>query len=177
MIGEMSQRGEVGPAVVVMGVSAAGKSTVAVELADRLGVTFVDADALHPPENVAKMAAGIPLDDDDRRPWLDAVGARLASGAAAGGIVVACSALKRGYRDRLRSACPAVAFVHLDGSRELLAQRAGARADHFMPAALLDSQIETLEALGADEDGIVLDVSATPAQLAAAAKDWILAHV
>src|SRR5689334_14636123 len=98
-----------------MGVSGSGKSTVGALLAARLGVPFVDGDALHPASNVAKMAAGIPLDDDDRAPWLDAVGARLAQG----GVVVACSALRRAYRDRLRDAAPAARFVLLHGNRDL----------------------------------------------------------
>jgi carbohydrate kinase (thermoresistant glucokinase family) len=156
------------PPVVVMGVSASGKSSVGRALALRLDVPFVDADDLHPPANVAKMAAGRPLDDSDRWPWLDAVAARLAESGDAdsgGGVVVACSALKRAYRDRLRSRAPETVFVHLVGSRELLASRAGAREDHFMPVSLLTSQLDTLEALGADERGLVLDVAQTVPEL------------
>lgn len=164
------------PAVVVMGVSASGKSTVAAGLADRLGVPWVDADDLHPAANVAKMSAGIPLDDDDRWPWLDTVGHRLAEGADSSGVVVACSALKRAYRDRLRAGCPTVAFVHLDGSRELLTARATSRENHFMPPALLDSQFDALERLEEDEHGIVLDVAARPDALADLAHEWAAAN-
>ncbi len=117
------------------------------------------------------MSAGIPLDDDDRWPWLDAVGERLAAGRDAGGVVLACSALKRAYRDRLRAACPGVAFVHLVGSRELLAERAAARTDHFMPPALLDSQLDTLEPLEDDEDGVTIDVAGDPSSIAASAEE------
>ncbi|WP_416888921.1 gluconokinase [Microbacterium sp.] len=141
-----------------MGVSAAGKSTVAAALARRFGIDWADADDLHPPANVAKMAAGIPLDDDDRAPWLAAVGRRLADGAAGGGLVVACSALKRGYRDLLRDACPDAVFVYLDGSPRLLSARAAERTEHFMPPGLLDSQFAILEPLQRDERGIRVDV-------------------
>jgi len=141
--------------VVVMGVSGSGKSTVGAALAKRLGVPFLDADALHPPANVAKMTAGEPLDDDDRYPWLDRVGEWLA-GHPAG--VVSCSALRRSYRDRLRAHCPRVEFLHLDGSAETIARRLVARPGHFMPATLLRSQFETLEPLGADEPGVTVDV-------------------
>lgn len=155
------------PRVVVMGVSGSGKSTVGWLLARRLGVAFVDADGLHPASNVAKMSVGEPLTDADRLPWLSAVAAELA--AAPGGAVVACSALRRRYRDVLRDGAPGVAFVHLDGSREVLAARLAARLDHFMPASLLDSQLATLEPLGPDEAGVVLDVGGTPDRLAEAA--------
>lgn len=141
--------------VVVMGVSGAGKSTVGAALAQRLGVPFVDADALHPPANVAKMTAGEPLDDDDRYPWLEAVGEWLA-GHPAG--VVSCSALKRKYRDQLRAHCPCVEFLYLNGSPEEIGRRVAARSGHFMPAALLRSQLETLEPLGVDEPGVAVDV-------------------
>lgn len=142
--------------VVVMGVSGSGKSTVGVALAQRLGVPFVDADTLHPPANIAKMAAGEPLDDDDRRPWLDMVGEWLA-GHRDGG-VVSCSALKRKYRDQLRVHCPQVEFLHLAGSSALIGGRLAARTGHFMPAALLRSQFAALEPLGADEAGATIDI-------------------
>ncbi len=160
-------------AVVVMGVSASGKSTVAELLATRLGMPWLDADDLHPPANRQKMASGVPLDDEDRRPWLDTVGRRLAEGVSTGGIVVACSALKRAYRDRLRKACPSVVFVHLHGSREILAERAAARTEHFMPASLLDSQLATLEPLAPDEQGLRLDVSLPPEDIARRAAEWV----
>ncbi|GAA3751364.1 gluconokinase [Microbacterium kribbense] len=158
-----------GPAIVVMGVSASGKSSVGVALADRLGIRFVDADDLHPQANVVKMAAGMPLDDADRAPWLDAVATRL----AAGGIVVACSALKRAYRDGLRSSAPDTVFVHLTGSGELLAQRAAARHGHFMPASLLASQLATLETLGVDERGFSMDVADSVHEIVEQAVDRI----
>jgi gluconokinase len=150
--------------VVVMGVSGSGKSTIGSMLAERLEVPFVDGDALHPPANVAKMAAGIPLDDADRWPWLDAVGARLAEPP----VVVACSALRRAYRDRLRAAAPHARFVLLDGPRELLAERM-VRPGHFMPPELLDSQLATLERPDPDEHALVFDIVATPADIADAA--------
>lgn len=155
-----------GPLLVVMGVSGSGKSTVGAALAQRLGVPFADADDFHPPANIAKMSAGVPLDDDDRHPWLEAIGAWLAahaqpSGSPEGtteGGVISCSALRRAYRDQLRSHAQSVRFVHLDGSRAVIARRQASRPGHFMPAALLDSQFATLEALEADEPGLVIDV-------------------
>ncbi len=144
--------------VVVIGVSGSGKSTVGAALADALGLTFVDGDSLHPASNVAKMAAGVPLDDADRAPWLDAIGVLLARGP----VVVACSALKRAYRDRLRAAVPDLALVFLDGGRELLAGRMAARPGHFMPTSLLDSQLATLERPTADESPVVIDIAEPP---------------
>jgi carbohydrate kinase (thermoresistant glucokinase family) len=149
--------------VVVMGVSGSGKSTVGAALADALGVRFVDGDSLHPAANVAKMAAGIPLDDADRAPWLDAVAAVLAEGS----VVIACSALRRVYRDRLRAAAPTLELVFLDGSRQLLASRMAARPGHFMPTALLDSQLATLEVPGDDEHPLTIDVAAPVAEIVA----------
>lgn len=139
-----------------MGVSGSGKSTVGAALARRLRVPFVDADTLHPPANIAKMAAGEPLDDDDRYPWLEKVGEWLATHRE--GAVVSCSALKRTYRDQLRAHCPNVQFLHLSGSAELIGARLAARTDHFMPAALLRSQLDALEPLGPDEAGTTVDV-------------------
>ena len=159
------------PRVVVMGVSGCGKSTVGELLAQQLGVPFVDGDGLHPAANVAKMSAGIPLTDEDRWPWLEAVGAAIA--AEPGGAVMACSALRRVYRDVIRRAAPGTVFVHLHGSRELLAARMAARPGHFMPPSLLDSQLATLEPLGPDEDGVVLDIAPPPDRLAASAADWL----
>jgi carbohydrate kinase (thermoresistant glucokinase family) len=149
--------------VVVMGVSGSGKTTVGAALADALGLRFVDGDALHPAANVAKMAAGIPLDDADRAPWLDAIGALLATGP----VVVACSALKRAYRDRLRAAAPELHLVFLDGSRELLASRMAARPGHFMPASLLDSQLATLERPDPDEHSVTVDIAAPVTEIVA----------
>lgn len=144
-----------GPPIVVMGVSGSGKSTVGKELARRLRVAVIDADTLHPQTNIAKMSAGEPLDDSDRYPWLERVGKWLAEHHAGG--VVSCSALKRKYRDQLRAHCPQVRFLHLHGSPELIGARLAARSDHFMPAALLRSQFDTLEPLEADERGVVVD--------------------
>ena len=143
--------------VTVMGVSGSGKTTVGAALAQRLRVPFVDADDLHPPANVAKMSAGIPLDDADRLPWLRTVGAWLAEHAARGG-VTSCSALRRSYRDVLREAAPEQVFVHLAGDREVIARRVAGRPGHFMPAALVDSQFATLEPLDPDERGVTVDV-------------------
>ena len=145
--------------LVVMGVAGTGKSTVARALAERLGWPFGEGDDLHPAANVAKMAAGIPLEDADRWPWLDAIAAWTAEQAAAGNsTIVTCSALRRTYRDRLRAAAPGTVFVHLVGSPSLLAERMTARKDHFMPTSLLQSQLETLEPLEADEPGFTVDV-------------------
>lgn len=146
------------PLLTVMGVSGSGKTTVGAALAQRLGVPYADADDFHPPENVAKMAAGIPLDDADREPWLRTIGAWLADHAASGG-VTSCSALRRRYRDLLRESAPHQLFVHCAGSQELIASRVAGRPAHFMPVSLLDSQFATLEPLSDDENGVVLDIS------------------
>lgn len=140
-----------------MGVSGSGKSTVGAALARRLAVPFVDADTLHPPANIAKMTAGEPLDDDDRRPWLERVGEWLADHRD--GAVASCSALKRKYRDQLRAHCPEIEFLHLAGSPELIGGRLAARSGHFMPAALLRSQFDALEPLGLDAPGKTVDAS------------------
>jgi carbohydrate kinase (thermoresistant glucokinase family) len=142
--------------VVVMGVSGSGKTTVGLALAARLDLPFADADDLHDEAAKQKMAAGTPLTDDDRWPWLDRVAAWLA--AHPDGAVVTCSALKRVYRDRLRRAVPDLALLHLDGDPELLARRQAARTGHFMPTSLMPSQLATLEPLGSDERGARLDV-------------------
>lgn len=163
------------PQIVVMGVSAAGKSTVGRLLATDLGLAFLDADDLHPASNRAKMSAGTPLTDDDRMPWLDRVSDELAARSAAGA-VVACSALRRRYRDRIRERVPGVVFVHLHGSDALLAERAAGRPDHFMPPSLLRSQLDTLEALDADEVAVVVDVGCPPAEVARAAAEWLESH-
>lgn len=152
------------PLICVMGVSAAGKSTVGIALAAALDVAFEDADPLHSEANRAKMNAGTPLTDEDRWPWLDAVGGRFAAHEN-DGLVLACSALRRVYRDRIRAAAPGVLFVHLHGSRELLGNRADARTGHFMPPALLESQLATLEDLDPDEAGMVVVVDKTPDEI------------
>lgn len=149
------------PVLVIMGVSGCGKSTVSGMLAGILAWDLEEGDDLHPAANVAKMASGQALTDDDRWPWLDAVAqwidAHIESGAPG---IVTCSALKRVYRDRLRR--PGVAFVHLDGPREIIAQRLNRRIDHFMPGSLLDSQFATLEPLEPDENGMVVNLGPSP---------------
>lgn len=146
---------------MVMGVAGTGKTTVATALAARLDWTFAEGDAFHPEANVAKMAAGVPLTDEDRWPWLDQIVAWTTQQDAAGhDTVIACSALRRSYRDRLRAAPGATVFVHLVGDPELLARRMGARKGHFMPPSLLPSQLATLEPLGPDEPGVQVDVDA-----------------
>ncbi len=147
-----------------MGVSAAGKTTIGLAASALTGVTFLDADDRHPPENIAKMAAGIALDDADRAPWLDAVGAALREESPC---IMACSALRRSYRDRLREHAPNALFVLLQLPRTELERRIAARTDHFMPPALLDSQLAALEAPGADEGVVVLDATRSIDELAA----------
>jgi gluconokinase len=151
----------VSPLVVVMGVSGSGKTTVGTALAERLGVPYAEADDFHPPENVAKMASGVPLTDADRVPWLDSIAAWLKARDGEGGVVT-CSALRRAYRDRLRRAAPELFFLHLDGSPELIGERLAGREDHFMPPALLRSQFETLEPLDPDEAGAAVPIDGTP---------------
>ena len=152
--------------VVIMGVSGCGKSSVGAGLAARLGLNYRDGDDLHPPENVAKMRAGMPLTDADRWPWLDRVGQVLLAEAP---VIVGCSALKRAYRDRIRTAAGGpVTFVHLDGSQEVIAARMALRQGHYMPLSLLDSQFAALEPPAAEEaitvsidqplDAIVADI-------------------
>ncbi|CAM4001418.1 gluconokinase [Kibdelosporangium persicum] len=153
--------------IVVMGVSGSGKTTVGTALARRLGVQYAEADEFHPPENVAKMSSGTPLNDDDRWPWLQAIAVWIREHQQTGGVVTS-SALKRKYRDVLQTGGD-VFFVHLDGTRELIAERLAGRKGHFMPAALLDSQIADLEPLQPDEPGVVLDIEAEPDEIVEAA--------
>jgi gluconokinase len=146
--------------VVVMGVSGCGKSSVGARLAEQLGATFLDADDFHPPANVERMRAGIALTDADRAGWLDALSARLARATTANEpVVLACSALKRSYRDALRRGAPQLRLAHLTGSPALLAERIAARAEHYMPPSLLPSQLALLEPPGADEHPITFDVA------------------
>ena len=159
--------------IIVMGVSGCGKTTIGDLVARELGVQFLDGDSLHPVENVAKMAAGTPLTDADRWPWLAAVGSELA--AAKGGLVLACSALRRSYRDAIRAQAPDTVFLHLHGSKEILRARTEGRSGHFMPPALLESQLATLEALEADEAGVVVDIAAPVEQVVAEALAGIAA--
>jgi len=149
---------------VIMGVAGSGKSTIGALLARALDIEFVEGDDLHPPDNVQRMAAGIPLTDGDRHGWLVAIAARLRDAKRAGiGLVVSCSALKRSYRDLLRSVGAADArFVYLAGDRGLLAERMATRRGHFMPASLLESQLATLEEPSPDERAWVCDIRETP---------------
>ena len=155
-----------------MGVSAVGKSTVGAELAERLGIPFLDADDLHDDAAVAAMSAGIGLSDADRMPWLARVGDALA--AQSGGAVIACSALALRYRDAIRASAPNAIFVHLDAPAEVLAIRAGAREGHFMPASLLTSQLATLEPLDDDERGFAVDASLPVADIIAEAAQRVV---
>jgi len=162
------------PIILVMGVSGAGKTTIASRLAERLGWAFLDADDLHPPANHAKMARGEPLDDQDRRPWLAAVSewmqARQRDGAPA---VVACSALKRAYRDRLRRGVEDLAIVFIQAAPQLLAERLARRSGHFMPRSLLASQLAALEPPASDETVIVVQAGQTPDQIVEQVLEWV----
>ena len=152
--------------VVLMGVSGCGKSTVGEGLAALLGWRFVEGDSLHPAENVAKMAAGQPLNDDDRAGWLSTLAQQLAQARLVDqGLVISCSALKRSYRDRLRSGDPDALFVHLAGSREVIAQRLAARTHLYMPPSLLESQFADLQTPEAGEQALSLSVLQPPSQL------------
>jgi gluconokinase len=150
---------------IVMGVSGSGKSTIGEGLATRLGQPFVDGDSLHPQANREKMAHGMPLDDTDRRPWLEAIVAEMDRHRNVGGsLVIACSALKRTYRDFLRAGHDDVRFVYLRGARELLAERLASRAGHFFDPALLDSQLATLEE-PSEEEALHVEVGLPPAEV------------
>jgi gluconokinase len=152
--------------LVVMGVSGCGKSTVSALLAGRLGWALVEGDDLHPPANIDKMARGIPLDDADREPWLAAIEQRIDCWRGAGTRgVLTCSALKRAYRDRLAAHRPALRFIYLKGSKELIASRLARRLGHFMPPALLDSQFAALEEPEADEPVLTIPIGPAPKQL------------
>ncbi|TLM81102.1 gluconokinase [Pseudarthrobacter sp. NamE2] len=151
------------PPLVVMGVSGCGKSTIGALLGRRLGVPFFDGDDFHPPANKAKMASGTPLDDDDRAPWLAEIGAALATPAnGAGSRIIACSALKRSYRNLLRSFAPDVVFIHLIGDAETISLRLSGRAHEYMPSSLLGSQLAALEELEADEAHVLVDIRLAP---------------
>jgi gluconokinase len=153
---------------VVMGVSGSGKSVIGATLARSLNVSFVEGDDLHSGANVARMASGIPLTDDDRADWLAALAARIHQAKEADvGLVVTCSALKRSYRDVLRSGAADLRFVFLDGPRALIAERLANRTGHYMPPSLLDSQFATLEEPTTDEQVWKLDISKSPEQLVA----------
>ena len=152
--------------LIVMGVSGSGKSTVAALLAGRLGWTLLEGDDLHPPANIDKMAHGIPLDDDDRRPWLAAIEAVMDRWRAQGASgVLTCSALKRRYRDQLGGGRPELRFIYLEGDRDLIRHRQAQRRGHFMPPGLLDSQLAALEEPGPDEPVLVVPIGPPPDQL------------
>ena len=158
--------------LVVMGVSGSGKSTLALELADRLGLPMAEADEFHPPENIEKMSQQIPLTDEDRWPWLRTLRDWM-SEQTAGGSIITCSALRRSYRDVLREAHGQVLFLHVTVDTPRLTGRLAHRSGHFMPASLLDSQLATLEALDADEGGVVLSNDGSIEDLIESASAWL----
>lgn len=164
-------------AIVVMGVSGCGKTSVAEGLAAALPAAFIEGDSLHPAANVEKMSKGIPLDDEDRWPWLDTIGRAMAETLNDGkSVVVSCSALKKSYRDRLRQAAGGtLAFVFLKGSRDLLMTRMAARRDHFMPVSLLDSQLATLEDPSGEPGVVTVDIDASVEAIVADAFDGLAA--
>jgi carbohydrate kinase (thermoresistant glucokinase family) len=162
------------PPVIVMGVCGSGKSTVGAALAQRLHAAFLEGDAFHPPANVARMAAGVALTDDDRRDWLRALSDELGAAARAGrAVVLSCSALKRSYRDTLRAQATDLALVYLRGTPQLLAQRMAGRQGHYMPPSLLASQLATLEPPQDDEHALTLDVAHDPQQLVHETLAWL----
>lgn len=148
--------------IVLMGVSGVGKTTMGTRLAHHLGVDFLEGDSLHPPENIEKMQSGRPLTDQDREPWLDVIGQRLRT---EGSLVVACSALKRSYRDLIRRSAPSAVFIHLDGPRSVIGSRIANRRGHFMPVELLGSQLDSLEPLEADELGFTVEAIYSPEEV------------
>jgi gluconokinase len=161
-------------AAVVMGVASCGKTSVGEALATLLDVPFIEGDRLHPPANIAKMSAGTPLTDDDRWPWLEAIGRSMRGET---GVIASCSALKRSYRDAIALAAQRpMSFIFLAGSRELLERRIRDRKGHFMPPSLLDSQLATLEPPGGDEAAIRLGIEAPIDDLARMAKAFLLGH-
>ena len=153
------------PRLIIMGVSGCGKSTVGERLGARTRIPFIEGDTLHPPRNVALMAAGTPLTDEDRAGWLDDIASRFGALEADAGLIISCSALKRKYRDRLRAACPDLRFIHLHGDKTLLEQRLQYRTGHYMPPSLLTSQLQTLEPPSSDEPAITLDIALPTDQL------------
>ncbi|MBT0774071.1 AAA family ATPase [Kineosporia sp. J2-2] len=160
------------PLLVVIGPSGNGKSTLGTALGAALGVPFEDADDLHPTANVAKMTAGIPLTDDDRAPWLTTVHEHLAA-ASGSGLVMACSALRRRYRDRLREELPQLGFVAPEVSREVLTRRVAQRQGHYMPSSLVDSQLAAYEPLLPDEPGLPLNGEDEPGALVGQVRRWL----
>src|SRR5688572_2709278 len=155
-----------------MGVSGSGKSTVGALLAHALQVPFLEGDSFHPPDNVARMAAGVALTDADREGWLRTLAEQLKQHAA-GGVVLSCSALKRRYRDTLRSGAPDMALLYLAGSEDVIGQRLAGRSGHYMPPSLLASQFATLEPPQADEHALTLDIARAPQALVQDALAWL----
>lgn len=161
--------------VIAMGVCSSGKTSVGKVIASRMNWTFIEGDELHPPANITKMASGVPLTDEDRWPWLDTIADRIREIDEAGGsAVVACSALRRAYRDRLRRSGADLRFLHLTGDVSLIRQRMERRSGHFMPAGLLDSQLATLEPAGVDETLYEVDISGNVGDLAEAAIRYLV---
>ncbi len=160
--------------VVVMGVSGCGKTTVAQGISRATDMVFAEADQFHSEANVAKMRAGQALNDTDRWPWLEALAAWMAAEDEAGrSTVVACSALRRSYRDVLRTGPPTLDFVHLAGPAAVVHERMALREGHYMPTSLLVSQLDTLEPLEDDESGVTLDLRCSPLELVAEAVTWL----
>ncbi|BCG72435.1 gluconokinase [Mesorhizobium sp. 113-1-2] len=152
--------GLVPPAIVVMGVAGCGKSAVGIALAAKLDAVFIEGDRLHPPENVERMASGEPLTDQLREGWLDAIGGRIAASIREGqGVVAACSALKRSYRERLRGFCADIVYLYLEIDPATARERVAGRKGHFMPASLVDSQFAILEPPGRDERALTIDAT------------------
>lgn len=160
------------PLIVVMGVSGSGKSTVGELLANRLDVPYLEGDSLHPSGNLEKMASGHPLTDEDRWPWLAAIGQSIAD-CGANGLIVACSALKRAYREAISRPASRTVFVHLKVPRSVLIERLGQRVGHFIPPALLDSQMATLEPLHTDESGVTIDAALPVNAVVESVLDWL----
>ncbi|HTH96719.1 MAG TPA: gluconokinase [Stellaceae bacterium] len=154
-------------ALVLMGVSGCGKSTIAKILATRLHWPFIEGDDLHPPANVEKMSAGIPLNDEDRAPWLAAIAATIVDDLTAGrSCIITCSALKRRYRETIGGGNPQVLFIYLKGDRQMIAQRLAGRKGHFMPTSLLDSQFAALEEPGPEEHALTVEIGPPPDEIA-----------
>lgn len=156
--------------ILVMGVTGCGKTTVGAALAEKLGITFIDSDNLHSESNKKKMSSGTPLNDSDRHPWLQAVSDTLQSHEK---IVVACSALKKSYREKILAGAPTTQFIHLVGSKELISARLSERSHEFMPIELLDSQFQTLEPLEKSEDGKVVEISQPIKEIVAEITAWL----
>ena len=165
-------------AIIVMGVTSCGKTSVGEGLARELNCPFIEGDKLHPASNIAKMSAGTPLTDDDRWPWLEIIGKAMKAECDKGkGVVASCSALKKAYRQKLAQAAETpITFIFLHGSRELLAARMADRKGHFMPTSLLDSQLKTIEIPGPEEKALHLDVALSLDELIARSKKYVMSQ-